>query len=392
MAMNDDDRKQLLADVDAFCEEIRPTEELCYLEHRFNAESVTLARKYNLLGMGVPKKYGGREADALTYSRIMARIGREGSGLRTLFSAHSSIGQYPIVRFGNEDQKHRYLPPSSHGKKIMAFGLTEPDAGSNPLEMKSTYRRDGNRFLLNGIKYLISNGGIADAIVVFAYPETGPRRVSAFVLDTNGSGIEREDMAAKLGLPTCNTAMFQLSDYAVPAENLLGDEGAGFRIAMATLVSGRISVAAGCLGVIEDCLHEAVEYAKSREQHGKPIAKHQLVQEHIAEIEMARQTTEAIVCCAASAKQASDEDPENKDAFERADLLVAKAKLHAANAACQAADRAIQVFGGRGYSELFRPARHWKDVRVCRIYEGTDEVLKLKIAASILGKDYAAFR
>jgi alkylation response protein AidB-like acyl-CoA dehydrogenase len=390
--MNDDDRKRLLADVETFCEEIRPTEELCYLEHRFNEQAIVLAKKYNLLGIGVSKKYGGRDADALTYARIMARIGREGSGLRTLFSAHSSIGQYPIARFGNDDQKQRYLPPSSRGENIMAFGLTEPDAGSNPLEMKSTYRRDGNRFVLNGIKYLISNGGIADTIVVFAYPETGPRRVSAFILDTNGPGIEREDMTAKLGLPTCNTAMFQLSDYAVPAQNLLGSEGDGFRIAMATLVSGRLSVAAGCLGVIEDCLHEAVEYAKAREQHGKPIAKHQLVQEHIAEIEMARQTTEAIVMLAAQAKQTSDADPDNKNLFEQADLLVAKAKYHAANAACQAADRAIQVFGGRGYSELFRPARHWKDVRVCRIYEGTDEVLKLKIAASILGKDYAAFR
>ena len=322
----------------------------------------------------------------------MTRIGREGSGLRTLFSAHSSIGQYPISRFGTEEQKQRYLPASSRGEKIMAFGLTEPEAGSNPLEMKSTYRRNGDQFVLNGIKYLISNGGIADTIVVFAYPEASAGRISAFILDTNGPGIEREDMTAKLGLPTCNTAMFQLTDYAVPAENLLGNEGDGFRIAMATLVSGRLSVAAGCLGVIEDCLHEAAEYAKQREQHGKAIARHQLVQEHIAEIEMARQTTEAMVTLAVQAKEASDNEPDNKELFERADLLVAKAKYHASNAACQAADRAIQVFGGRGYSELFRPGRHWKDARVCRIYEGTDEVLKLKIAASVLGKEYAAFR
>jgi alkylation response protein AidB-like acyl-CoA dehydrogenase len=178
----------------------------------------------------------------------------------------------------------------------------------------------------------------------------------------------------------------------VPAENLLGSVGDGFRIAMATLVSGRLSVAAGCLGVIEDCLHEAAEYAKQRKQHGKAIARHQLVQEHIAEIEMARQTTEAMVILAVQAKEASDNEPDNKELFERADLLAAKAKYHASNAACQAADRAIQVFGGRGYSELFRPGRHWKDARVCRIYEGTDEVLKLKIAASVLGKEYAAFR
>jgi alkylation response protein AidB-like acyl-CoA dehydrogenase len=390
--MDDEKRKRLLADVEAFCEEIRPAEELCYLEHRFNDQVIPLAKKYNLLGMAIDEKYGGRGASVATYAQALARIGREGSGLRTLFSAHSSIGQYPISRFGSEQQKQRYLPPSSRGEKIMAFGLTEPEAGSNPLEMKSTYRKSGNHFVLNGIKYLISNGGIADTIVVFAYPEGGAGRISAFILDTNGAGLEREDMTAKLGLPTCNTAMFQLTDYAVPAENLLGDDGDGFRIAMATLVSGRLSVAAGCLGVIEDCLQEAVEYAKAREQHGKAIARHQLVQEHIAEIEMARQTTEAMLVLAVEAKSASDEQPTNKQLLEQADMLVAKAKYHAASAACQAADRAIQVFGGRGYSELFRPARHWKDVRVCRIYEGTDEVLKLKIAASVLGKEYAAFR
>jgi alkylation response protein AidB-like acyl-CoA dehydrogenase len=390
--MNEVERKKLLTDVEAFCEEVRPAEELCYLEHRFNDQSIPLAKKFNLLGMAIEKQYGGREADARVYAQVLSRIGREGSGLRTLFSAHSSIGQYPISRFGTAEQKQRYLPASARGEKIMAFGLTEPEAGSNPLEMKSTYRRAGNQFVLNGIKYLISNGGIADTIVVFAYPEGFTGRISAFILDTDGPGIELEDLAAKLGLPTCNTAMFQLTDYAVPLENLLGSEGDGFRIAMATLVSGRLSVAAGCLGVIEDCLHEAVQYAKERQQHGKAIARHQLVQEHIAEIEMARQTTEAILGCAVEAKAASDGDPGNPELSERADILVAKAKYHASNAACQAADRAIQVFGGRGYSELFRPARHWQDVRVCRIYEGTDEILKLKIAASVLGKEYAAFR
>ena len=390
--MNDTERERLLADVEAFCEEVRPAEELCYLEHRFNDQAVGLAKKHNLLGMAVERPCGGRGADARVYAQVMARIGREGSGLRTLFSAHSSIGQYPISRFGTAEQKERYLPASSRGEKIMAFGLTEPEAGSNPLEMRTTYRREGNKFILNGIKYLISNGGIADTIVVFAYPEENAGRISAFILDTDGPGIEREDLAAKLGLPTCNTAMFQLTDYAVPVANLLGQEGDGFRIAMATLVSGRLSVAAGCLGVIEDCLQEAAQYARDRQQHGKAIARHQLVQEHIAEIEMARQTTEAIVGYAVEAKVASDDEPGNEELFERADNLVAKAKYHASNAACQAADRAIQVFGGRGYSELFRPARHWQDVRVWRIYEGTDEILKLKIAASVLGKEYAAFR
>lgn len=385
-------REQILADVESFCEEVRPGEELCYLEHRYNQEAIELARKYDLLGIPIPEPLGGRGADVRTYAQAIVRIGREGSGLRTLFSAHTSIGQYPILRFGSAEQKQKYLPSSARGETIMAFGLTEPDAGSNPLEMQTTYRRDGDKFILNGIKYLISNGGIADAIVMFAYPEQRRDRISAFVVDMDGPGMEREDMTAKLGLPTSNTAMFELTDYEIPVGNLLGEEGNGFRIAMATLVSGRLSVAAGCLGVIEDCLHESLQYATQRQQHGKPIAKHQLVQEHIAEIEMDRQTSQSILESAVGAKLASDARPDDPQLESVADDIVAKAKYHAASAACDAADRALQILGGRGYSELFRPARHWKDVRVCRIYEGTDEILKLKIAAKLLGKDYLAFQ
>jgi alkylation response protein AidB-like acyl-CoA dehydrogenase len=193
-------------------------------------------------------------------------------------------------------------------------------------------------------------------------------------------------------MPTSNTAMFEMTNCEVPAENILGDEGDGFRVAMGTLVSGRLSVAAGCLGVIEDCLAEAVEYAKLRHQHGKPIARHQLVQDHIAQIEMARITSETMLLRAAQAKEASARAPIDKELAKEADLLAAKAKFHAVNAAWDAADRAVQVFGGKGWSTLYRPGRHLTDVRVCRIYEGTDEILKLKIAASVLGKEYEAFR
>jgi alkylation response protein AidB-like acyl-CoA dehydrogenase len=390
--MTTSENETLLADVEAYCQEVRPVEELCYLEHRFNAESIELAKKYRLFGMFTAKEYGGRGCDLATYVKALIRIGREGTGLRTLFSGHISIGQMPIIEWGNADQKQRYLTAAAKGDKIMAFGLTEPDAGSNPLELQTTYRREGDRYLLNGVKYLISNGGIAGAIIVFAYPEGRKDRMSAFIVDTRGPGFECEDLTAKLGLPTSNTAMFELVNYAVPVGNLLGEEGNGFRIAMNTLISGRLSVAAGCVGVIEDCLIEAINYAKERNQHGKPIAKHQLVQEHIALIEIGRQAAESLLASAVAAKDASRRDPKDASLRERADMLAAHAKYFASNAACEAADRAIQVLGGRGYSELYRPGRHWKDVRVCRIYEGTDEILKLKIAASLLGKEYAAFR
>lgn len=393
--MNHEESTRLLADVEAFCQELRPIEELCYVEHRQNEQTVELAKKHGILAMPVPVEYGGRGADALTYWRALARIGREGTGVRTFFSGHTSIGEYPILRYGNHEQKSRYLPRAATGECILAFGLTEPDAGSNPLEMTSTYRREGDQFLLSGVKYLISNGAIADAVIVFAYPEgaEGPhKRMSAFIVDTKGETFETEDLPAKLGMFTANTGMFQMTEHPVWAENLLGQEGDGFRIAMGTLVSGRLSVAAGCVGVIEDCLAEVIEYGKSRHQHGKPIARHQLVQEHIAAIEMHRAASEAMVERAARAKQASDESPGDAELARQADLHVAQAKLFASNAAWDAADRAVQVYGGRGFSELYRVGRHLQDVRVCRIYEGTDEILKLKIAAAVLGKEYEAFK
>jgi len=384
----------ILADVDAFCRELRPIEELCYVEHRFNEQIVPLARKHDILGIPVPTEFGGRGADAPTYAKCLARLGREGTGVRTFFSGQTSIGQYPIMKFGTDDQKRRYLPASTRGECILAFGLTEPEAGSNPLEMTSTYRRDGDRFLLNGVKYLISNGAIAQAVVAFAYPEgaAGPeKRMSAFIVDTAGETFEREDMPAKLGMFTANTGMFQMNDHPVRGDNLLGTEGEGFRIAMATLISGRLSVAAGCLGVIEDCLDEAVRWCRERHQHGKPIGKHQLVQAHLAHIEMDRAASEAMVERAAVAKQASDENPSDKALLAEADLRVAQAKFFASNAAWDAADRAVQIYGGRGWSELYRVGRHLQDVRVCRIYEGTDEIMQLKIAAALLGKEFAAF-
>src|SRR3954463_1863690 len=261
--MNPADAASLLADVDAFCQEVRPVEELCYVEHRFNDQVLPLARKYNLLAMPVPEAYGGRGADTVTYARALARIGREGTGVRTFFSGHTSIGEYPIATWGNEEQKRRYLPAAARGEKVLAFGLTEPDAGSNPLEMTTTYQKRGDHYVLNGVKYLISNGGVAHAVVAFGYPaglaEGDPkRRITAFVVDTDAEGFAAESFApnAKMGMPTSNTAMFEMHAVKVPAVNLLGPEGDGFRVAMGTLVSGRLSVAAGCLGVIEDCLAE----------------------------------------------------------------------------------------------------------------------------------------
>jgi alkylation response protein AidB-like acyl-CoA dehydrogenase len=392
------DATKLASDVETFCQEVRPVEELCYAERKFNDQVVPLAKKYNLLGMSIPAEYGGRGADNVSYFKALARIGREGTPVRTFFSGHLSIGAYPIQTWGSDVVKKKYLPAAARGEKILAFGLTEPEAGSNPREMSTTYEKKGDKFVLNGVKYLISNGGVADAIIVFGYPagslEDPKKRMSAFVLDTKQPGFEVESFApnAKMGMPTSNTAMFQLNECIVPTENLLATEGDGFRVAMGTLVSGRLSVAAGCLGVIEDCLAEAIEYSKMRKQHGKEIARHQLVQEHIAMIEMDRVASESMVLRAAEAKEKSANNPNDKELAREADMLSAQAKFFAANAAWDAADRAVQVWGGKGWSPLYRPARHLMDVRVCRIYEGTDEILKLKIASAVLGKEWEAFK
>lgn len=393
--MTAEERAKILADVEAYCTELRPLEDVCYLEHKFNDAIVNLAKKHNIMGIPIPREYGGRGGDSLTYVRCLARINREGTGPRTFFSGQTSIGQYPVLKYGSEATKKKYLPKSCRGECIMAFGLTEPDAGSNPLEGTTTYRRQGDKYILNGVKYLISNGTIADAVVVFAFPEgkTGAdRRMTAFLVDTAGATFEKEQLHAKPGMYTSDTGMFQMNDHPVPAENLLGEEGNGFRIAMHTLISGRLSVASGCLGVIEDCLIEVLRYSKERHQHGKPIGKHQLVQEHIAMIEMARATSDAMIERAAIAKQVSDEAPGDAAKLKEADYRVAQAKFHATNAAWEASDHAVQVFGGRGWSELYRPFRHLQDVRVCRIYEGTDEIMKLKIASHLLGKEYEAFK
>lgn len=394
--MTPEARAKLMADVEAYCQELRPIEELCYVERRPNDAIRDLAKKHNILGILVPTEYGGRGADALTYARCLARINREGTGPRTFFSGQSSIGQYPILKYGSEAMKRKYLPASCTGSCTLAFGLTEPDAGSNPLEGTTTFRRQGDKYILNGVKYLISNGSIADAVIVFAFPEgkTGAdRRMSAFIVPTAGDTFEKEALHSKPGMYTADTAMFQLNDHPIPADHILGEEGNGFRIAMHTLISGRLSVASGSLGVIEDCLAECITYSKERHQHGKPIAKHQLIQDHIARIEIMRATSDAMIERAALAKQASDEKPGDKELLAAADYAVAQAKYWASNAAWEAADRAVQVFGGRGWSELYRPFRHLQDVRVCRIYEGTDEIMKLKIASKVLGgKEWEAFK
>ncbi len=375
----------LLDDVDSFCRELRPIEDVCYLEHRYNDQLIPLARKHDILGMHLPKEVNGRGADEYTYVKALVRIGMEGSGIRSFFSAHSSLAQKVMLKYGNDYHYERYLKPSARGEVILAFALTEPDAGSNPLEMSSTAKHDSNGYILNGTKYLITNATIADAIITFVKLEG---KITAFIVDKDC--IEREELVAKMGSPTTDTGMFEMCNCKVPKENLLGREGDGWSIAKEALMNGRLSVAAGCVGSIKDCLIESVRYARQRVQHGKPIARHQLVQEHIAYIKSMLSASKMMLLKATMLK-ARWEELRDERSRRMADLAIAEAKLFCSNAAYEAADRAVQIFGGRGWSYLYRVGRHLVDNRVCRIYEGTDEILKLKIASSILGKEYKAY-
>ena len=374
--------------VSRFCDKLRPLEDIFYLEHKYNDQLIPLAKKYNILGLPVKSKYSGLELNNVQYVQAIERISAEGSGIRTFFSGHSSLGQKTIQRYGTEDQKKKYLIPSTKGDVIFAFALTEPEAGSEPLSMTTNYVDKGDHYLLNGVKHLITNAGIADVIITFA---KGPDNwVSAFLIDTNSEGIEREDLTAKMGMPTTNTGMFELNDYKSPKENLLGDKTQGWEIAKYALLNGRLSVSAGCVGTIADCLNESIGFAKGRFQHKKEIAKHQLIQEHLSIMKTNLESSRLMTLRAAElVDQFELEDTE--ESFQRADAAVSEAKFLASNAAWDAADRSVQIFGGRGWSFLYRPGRHLVDTRVCRIYEGTDEIMKLKIASSLLGRGFEAY-
>ncbi len=387
-----DEQKLILDVVDEACKKIRPIEDKCYLERKFNDRVLPIFKEAHLLGLPISRKYGdGQGADALTYALALERIGQEGTGVRTFLSGHTSLGQLTLQKWGSEEQKEQYLPKTTRGEIIMAFGLTESTAGSDPASLKTSFEPSGNYFHLNGSKAWISNGSIADLHVVFAYPKGKSEGMCAFLVEKSSEGLEASAIKDKLGLPTSDTGLLYFSDCKVPKENMLGPPGKGLSVAYSALMSGRLSVAAGCVGVIEDCLKETLSYAQQRVQHKKKIGKHQLVQRELAKISVDLETSKLLTYKAALLKSKSDIKPEDAELRNDADWMIAQAKYYAANASFRAADRAVQVFGANGFSFENRPARHLVDTRVCRIYEGTDQILEQKIAVKLLGNEYEAF-
>jgi alkylation response protein AidB-like acyl-CoA dehydrogenase len=387
-----DEQKLVLEQVDRVCREVRPLEDQSYLQHRQNVEVRKRFGAAHLLGLPISRKYGdGQGTDMVTYALAIERIGREGTSVRTFFSGNTSLGMLTIQKWGDEGQKERYLVPATKGEKVLAFGLTEPSAGSDPASLSTSFEEKDGRFILNGQKTWISNGSIADAVIIFAYPKGKKEDMCAFIVDKDSEGFSATPIENKMGLFSSDTGSIYLENCSIDKSSLLGPSGKGLSVAYSALMSGRLSVAAGCVGVMKDCLDESARYSSLRVQHGKLIAKHQLVQRHIGIIAVNLEAARWITLNAATLHQKHLDRPGESNLRDAADVGISKAKYFAARTSFDAANRAVQVFGANGYSLENRPGRHLLDTRVCQIYEGTNEVLEQKIAISVLGKEFESY-
>ncbi len=328
------------------------------------------------LGLTIPEEYGGIGGDYITYAMAMEELGRADSSVRGIVSVSNGLVGKPILGFGTEEQKQRWLPRIASGESLGCFGLTEAETGSDAGGLSTRAVRDGSDYVIDGQKMFITNGTWADVCLVFARTGgPGPKGISAFLVRTDSPGFVRTEIKGKLGLRGQATAQLAFDAVRVPADALLGQEGQGFTIAMAALDKGRVSVAAGCVGIIAGCLESAREYAVQRTQFGRPIASFQLVQEMIADI-------------------AVDADAARLLTWRAADLIerhlpftveASKAKLFASEAAVRAANLAVQVFGGYGYIDDYPAQKYLRDARVMTLYEGTSQVQKLLIGRAETG-------
>jgi alkylation response protein AidB-like acyl-CoA dehydrogenase len=344
-------------------------------------ESVDLAiipkmAEIGFFGLTIPEEYGGLGGDYVTYVLGMEELGRADSALRGIVSVSNGLVGKSILGFGTEEQKQEWLPGIATAEKLGCFGLTEPGTGSDAGNLTTRATKDGDHYVLNGQKLFITNGTWAHVALVFARTsDDGPRGVTAFLVPTGTDGFEAREIKGKLGLRGQATAELFLEDVRVPGSARLGEEGQGFKIAMSSLDKGRVSVAAGCVGLVQACLESSVEYATSREQFGRKIAGFQLVQDMIADISLDADAARLLVWRAA-------------DLIDRGgDFRVpaSKAKLYASEAAVRAANHCIQIYGGAGYVDEYPAAKYLRDARVMTLYEGTSQVQKLLIGREETG-------
>ncbi|MDC5698515.1 acyl-CoA dehydrogenase family protein [Intrasporangium calvum] len=327
-------------------------------------------------GLTIPEEYGGLGGDYITYCIGMEELGRADSSVRGIVSVSMGLVGKVILSHGTEEQKQQYLPGIANGTLLGCFGLTEPDNGSDPGSLRTRARRDGSDYVISGQKIFITNGTWADVCLVFARTGgDGPKGVSAFLVPTNTPGFEAREIHGKLGLRGQATAEIFLTDVRVPESARLGEEGEGFKIAMHSLDKGRVSVGAGCTGIIQGCLEEVVAYTTQRKQFGRPIASFQLIQDIIADISVDVDAARLLTWRAA-------------DLIERGEpfgVEASKAKYFASEAAVRAANGALQAFGGYGYIDEYPMQKYLRDARVMTLYEGTSQIQKLLIGRAETG-------
>ena len=369
----------LRAKIRAFAEaEIKPIAFQLDQENRFPTEAVKKLGEMGLMGIPYDPEYGGGGLDVLSYAIAVEELARVDGGAGVILSAHTSLGTFPIVQFGTEEQKRKYLPDLCSGRKIGAFGLTEPNAGSDAGGTETTAQDMGNHYLLNGEKIFITNGGEADTYVVFAVttPDIGTRGISAFIVEKGWEGFTFGDHYDKMGIRSSATCQLKFHNVKIPKENLLGKEGQGFKIAMATLDGGRIGIAAQALGIAQGAYEAAVEYSKERIQFGRPICQQQSIAFKIADMATKLRCARLLVYSAADLKQAHV--PYGMES--------AMAKQYASDIALEVTNDALQIFGGSGYLKGMEVERFYRDAKITTIYEGTNEIQRVVIASHILGK------
>lgn len=329
------------------------------------------------MGTPIPEEYGGAGFDYISHAIVAEEIGRVDSSLRGTYSVQVSLVELPILKYGTEEQKRKYLPKLTSGEWIGCFGLTEPNAGSDPASMLSTAEDKGDHYILNGQKTWITNAGIADLALVYAKTdkEAGAKGITGFFVERGFEGFSTRDLHDKLGLRASNTGEIFLENCRVPKENVLGEINDGFKVALGTLDFGRYTVAAGCVGLASGCIDICKEYAKQRVQFGKPIASFQLIQQMIADMVVECEAGRLLVYRAGDLK--------NKGVPNTRETSIAK--YYCSEMANRVAYKAIQIHGGYGFSGEYDVERFYRDARINTLYEGTSQIQQLIIGAFELG-------
>jgi len=345
-------------------------------KERFPIETVKKLAKYGMLGIPIPKEYGGSGSDNIAYAMAVEELAKVCGTTAVIVSAHTSLCAVPILEFGTEMQKRKYLPDLASGRKLGAFGLTEPNAGTDAAGQQTTAILDGDHYILNGSKIFITNSGYADVYIIIAMTDKskGLRGISAFIVEAEYDGFEVGKKELKMGIRGSATSELIFTNCRVPKENLLGKIGKGFSIAMKTLDGGRIGIASQALGLAQGALDETVRYTKERKQFGRAISKFQNTQFELASMDTKTEAARLLVYKAAYMK-----DMKMKYSKE-----AAMAKLFAAEVAMEVTTKAVQFHGGYGYTREYPVERMMRDAKITEIYEGTSEVQKMVIAASLL--------